>query len=60
MHTSVVGLHTWLLGQSAVCVATAHALFAVVTMAPTPPEMPRTLASKSAISSLMADQLRMR
>src|ERR1700733_5114751 len=39
--------------------ATVQAALAV-TIAPTPPEMPRTLPSKSAISSLTAVQLRMR
>ena len=62
VQVSAIGLQTPL--EQAACVATVQAVLAAPptldTIAPTPPEMPRTLLSKSAISSLTAVQLRMR
>src|ERR1700733_14887825 len=58
VHVNDLGSHTPL--EHTVWSVTEHAVLATDTIAPTPPEMPRTLPSKSAISSLMALQLRMR
>src|SRR5580698_6119373 len=65
VQVSESGLQTLLFGQTVASVATVHAVLGgapptLDTIAPTPPEMPRTLPSKSEISSFTAVQLRTR